>query len=458
MRKFESVVRGIFLSILLVSVSGVSWADVSASSGKSIDQRIEELEQEVQLLKRQREVDREVQAKKDLETPVVKVSQDGIGLQSQDQNFTMKFHGLVQADGRYYANDNTSAGSNTYLIRRLRPYIDGTVYKYFDYRLVTDFGNNATVLQDAFIDFKYWKQASLKFGKFKSPIGIERLQSDASMMFMEFALSTNLVPNRDIGIDLHGELFDGVLNYDAGIFNGALDGANGDANDAHDDKEAAGRIFLQPFKNTTYDSLSGLGLGLGGSYGTAHGTTNTIPTYKSDGQQNIFTYAPASGSVFAHGPRYRLAPQASYYYGPLGVLSEWVLSSEQLNVGTLSKRINNNGYQIAASYVLTGENNSYSGIAPHNIFDPRNGKWGAFEIATRFSQLDIDKNVFPSFSNALTQVRAAKAWGLGLNWYLNKNVRVMTDFFQTFFQDGGAVDGAIRKNENAILTRVQFNI
>ncbi len=455
-------IQRLWISVLVIGtvilgVSGISRAE-TLPSGKTVDERLAELEQEVQLLKRQKEVDQEVQIKKNLETPVVKASQDGFGFQSQDQNFTIKFHGLVQADGRYYANDNTSSGSNTYLLRRLRPYIEGTVYKYFDYRLTPDFGQNATVLQDAYVDFKYWSQASLKAGKFKSPIGIERLQSDPNTMFIETALSTNLIPNRDIGIDLHGELFDGVVNYEAGVFNGAPDGANGDANDAHDDKEGAGRIFIKPFKNTTYDALNDLGIGLGGSYGSAHGTTNTVPTYKSDGQQSIFTYTPASGTVFAHGPRYRLAPQASYYYGPFGFLSEWVLSSEQLNNGTKTARINNRGWQIAGSYVLTGENNSYNGITPRNVFDPRHNTWGAFELATRFSSLVIDKDVFPNFSNPLTQISGAKAWGLGLNWYLNKNIKIMTDFLQTFYDGGGSVANSDRKNENAILTRVQFNI
>lgn len=447
---------------LLVSLSFVAngFADpVLTPRETQLEARIAALEKQVALLTRVQEVNKEVQIKKDTETPIVKANQDGFALQSQDQNFTVKFKGLVQADGRYYANDNTAGGSNTYLIRRLRPILEGTVYKYFDYRLMPDFGSNQTVLQDAYIDFKYWPAASLRAGKFKSPLGIERLQPDAVGRFVETALSTNLTPNRDIGVDLHGDLFDEVVSYDLGIFNGAPDGANADASDAHDDKEVVGRIFTQPFKNTSNDALNGLGVGLGGSWGSSHGSTNSIPTYRSDGQQNIFTYAPSSGTVTSDGPRYRLAPQGSYYYGPFGFLAEWVLASEQLKNGTSTARINNRGWQAAGSYILTGENASYKDIVnPRKPFDPKKNQWGAFEVASRFSLLDIDKDAFPTFANPLTQVRGARAWGLGLNWYLNKNIKVMTDFFQTFFDNGGPTAGADRKTENAILTRIQLSI
>ncbi len=132
-----------------------------------------------------------------------------------------------------------------------------------------------------------------------------------------------------------------------------------------------------------------------------------------------------------------------------------MLSSQEVQKGATSAKIDNKGWQVASTYVLTGENASYSGVVPRNAFDPANGKWGAFEVAGRFSTLSVDDEAFPVYANPLTSVQDAKAWDIGLNWYLNKNVKLMTHFEQTFY-DGGNALGGERKTESVLLSRVQL--
>lgn len=456
---FEKIIRSTILATwALPGLIPLSYADITLPA-KTIEQRLRELEQEIQLLKRTQEVNKEIQYKKDTETPLVVSSKEGFALKSPDSDFQLKFRGQAQADGRYFINNDTPSGSNAYLIRRLRPTLEGTVFKYFDFRLMPDFGNGATVLQDAWIDFKYWKQASLRAGKFKSPLSLERLQPDAWGLFIEGSLSSNLAPNRDIGLDLHGDFFNGALSYDAGIFNGVQDGSSLDT-DIHDDKEFVGRIFAQPFRNTSKDLLNGLGLGLGGSFGTAHSNinSNNLPAFRSAGQQTIFSYTPTSGTVIADGNRFRLAPQAYYYLGPIGILGEYIFSNQDISKGTSTADITNTGWNISGSYVLTGEDATYDkGVMPRYDFDPSKGKWGAFEVVSRFSWLDIDDDVFPVYANPLTSVTGAKSWTIGLNWYLNRSIKVLADFDETFY-NGGRADGGDRQNEHALFTRLQLYI
>lgn len=461
MRIFK--VTGLLLLISSVLTAGFTPALLAEAVGvpgsKTIEERLGELEKEIALLRRLKEVDQEVQAKKEKETPILTVSKEGFNVKSKDSAFQLKFRGQAQTDARFYANDDTSTVSNTFLLRRVRPTLEGTVFKHFDFRLMPDFGggSNSFSIQDAWVNFKYWKAAQLRVGKFKSPVGLERLQADAAGQFIETALSTNLIPNRDIGVNLSGELFDGVITYDAGVFNGSADNGNGTTtsdSDIHDDKEFAGRVFALPFKNSSIDYLNGFGLGVGGSAGTAHGAN--LPTYRSGGQQTIFGYTPAAGTVIADGRRIRIAPQAYYYSGPFGALSEFVLSQQEFSKGTLkSDKIRNYGWQLASTYVLTGENASYTGVVPNSDFDPGKGTWGAFELAARISGLSIDDTAFPFYANPLTSVTDAKAWDIGINWYLNKNLKFMTHFEQTLF-DGGKTPGGDRKTENALLSRFQI--
>ena len=71
----------------------------------------------------------------------------------------------------------------------------------------------------------------------------------AWLQFAERAFPTNLVPNRDIGTQLFGDLFDGTLSYQVGAFDGAVDGASINNSTPTVDLNLGGRLFAHPFKN-----------------------------------------------------------------------------------------------------------------------------------------------------------------------------------------------------------------
>ncbi len=437
------------LTLLIINIVTLGAFPLSA---KTVDERLTELEEEVRVLKRLKEVEQDIDQRKDTDTPALTAGEEGFILKSKDGSFQLKLKGQVQGDSRYFAGDDTQTGTSTFLLRRVRPTLEGTVFKYFDFRIMPDFGGGTTTLQDAYINFKYWKQASLRGGKFKSPVSLERLQSDPNSLFVENSLVSNLVPNRDVGVDLNGEFWKGALSYDLALLNGVVDNGSADI-DIHDDKDFAGRIFVLPFKNTEHDAVKKLGVGIGGSFGTAHGSTSSsqLPSYRSGGQQTFFSFA---SGVFADGIRSRIVPQAYYYYGPFGLLGEFAFSSQEVKRGVDAGTIKNSAWEIQTSYVITGEDASYSGVAPRNNFDPRNGTWGAFEVAGRFGWLNADPSAFPLFASSLTSAQEAIAWTIGLNWYLNKNLKFATDFEETFFHSGGPAGGN-REPENVILSRLQ---
>jgi len=50
----------------------------------------------------------------------------------------------------------------------------------------------------------------------------------------------------------------------------------------------------------------------------------------------------------------------------------------------------------------------------------------------------------------------SSAWGAGLNWIWNSNLKYVLDYEQTRFT-GGAAGGADRPTENSVQTRLQLS-
>ncbi|MBI2503480.1 MAG: porin [Candidatus Latescibacteria bacterium] len=395
------------------------------------DSLFQALDQRVKILERLHELDQEAAAAKAKDTPVVSASsKDGFTLKSPDSSFKLKIGGYSQGDGRFWLGDEKKARTNTFLLRRVRPQFDGTVGKYVDFRVMPDFGGGATVLYDAYLNFNYRPGFKVQVGKFKPPVGLERLQSGAALLFVERGLPTSLVPNRDLGLQVHGDLGGGLLSYAVGLFNGVVDGGNADI-DVDDSKDLAARLFAQPFKQGT-SLLQGLSLGLAGSWGN---TSGALPAYKTPGQVSFFTY---TDTTVADGSRLRLAPQFTYYTGPLGLLGEYTVSKQKVVRKTDSATLQHRAWQLAASYLLSGDQATFKGVSPKKSFDPGKGQWGALELAGRFHKLAIDKDAYPIFANPKKSASSATAWSLGLNWHLSKNTKLNLDYEQTQFADGDA--------------------
>ena len=89
-------------------------------------------------------------------------------------------------------------------------------------------------------------------------------------------------------------------------------------------------------------------------------------------------------------------------------------------------------------------------------FSPRAEGWGAWEIVGRVGELAIDRDAFPLYA-AAGSAKSAFSFGVGLNWYLNRNVKLNLDYEQTWFDGGSQASGAVTaQDEKAFLTRMQF--
>jgi phosphate-selective porin OprO and OprP len=445
---------------------------VKVLEGKRSPDAVGELEQKVKILERKGELAEDTAAEKAKAAPSVSIGENGLQVRSADTNFAVALHGVLQVDNRTFFNDGNIQGNDGFLLRRARPVLSGTVYRDFDFLFMPDFGGSTVQIFDAYLNYRYEPWLQLRAGKFKTPVGLEQLQADRDTLFNERSLVTDLVPNRDLGFQLWGDIVGGALLYAVGVFNGVGDARNSSSADFEDHREFAGRLFAQPFKNSQLAALQGFGFGIAGSYGNVFSNSTGLPAttggtlagYATDGQQQFFAYNPTDGAVVANGTHWRLSPQASYFYGPFGLLGEYVISNQRVSrtaAPLASANLEHIAWQVTGSWLLTGEDATYGSVTPRHPFDPRNGHWGALQLVGRNAELDIDDDAFPLFANPATSASAAHAWSVGLNWYLNKNVLVKLSYSRTTFSGGGGAGATApatvtRQPENVLFTRVQL--
>lgn len=476
----RKLIPALLISGSVFATSGTAYANDSDELEK-LRALVQELDQKIRVLDRKNELAEEAAATKKKETPIVNASEKGFGFKSADGAFEIKLRGLIQADYRYFNQGFAGTGINTtnnqavdgFLLRRIRPTIEGTLFDKYDFRFTPEFGENKTTVNsgivDAYVDARFTPWFQVRAGKFKPYVALERLQSGADLKFVERSYVSNaLLPNRDLGASIHGDVWGNKLTYALGIFNGVVDGGDATTSaDSNQDKDYAARIFTTPFKDDA-NALSGLGFGIAATYGNVRGTataTNLATGYKTNGQQNFFQYAATS---IADGKRIRWAPQAYYYYGPLGVIAEYAQVSQEIsNSGVGRKTVDHDAWQIAASYLLTGEDASFKGVKPKRNFDIDSGNWGAWELVARYSELNLDEDTFKNaantafantYANRTTSAKSAHSWTAGVNWYLNPEVKLALDYEQTSFEGGGGgtVTAPVDRNdERALLGRFQ---
>ena len=442
--------RHCFLFALLIT-TGAAHAQEPAV----VAAEIADLKQRLLVLERRLELQAEDNATRAASTPIVALGEKGLSVRSPDGGYEVKLRGLVQADYRMFDGDDAIPLNDGFLFRRIRPTIEGSLGSLVGFRLTPEFAGDNTTIVDAYIDLRFNPAYTLRVGKLKAPVGLERLQSGGATAFIERGFPTELAPNRDIGAQLQGELAKGRVNYAIGVFNGAADGRDAPTSDADENLEIAGRVFLEPWKNDA-GALSGLGFGVAASVGDKQGSGNYfLPRYRSPGQNVFFTYR---GTVLADGEHRRISPQFYFYRHAFGVIGEYIHSSQAVALaGDATSRtvLDNDAWQLSGSLFLTGEDATFKGgIKPSRPFLATGEGWGAFELVARYGELDIDDDAFPMYASAASAASAARSWGLGLNWYLNSHLKLVFNHTQTRFT-GGDFANTDREEEKTFFSRVQ---
>lgn len=353
--------------------------------------------------------------------------QDDFFIETADGDTRLNIGMVFQADGRFFV-DEPQSPVDTFLIRKARPTFTGRIMKYFNFKLMPDFGNGTSVLQDGYLEIHFSPALRIRSGKDKVPVGYEWMITDAYVLFPERSLVTELVPNRDVGVQVLGEAAANRVSYQGGVFNGINDGSSSTTDvDTNSGKDVLGRIMVTPFRSggPATRPIDGLGFHVGGSIGHENGA---LPTFRTPGQAPFFAY---NSGARADGTRARITPAAFYYYKAFGAYAEYARSAQTVAFNGIHTDVTNQAWEVTTSYLLTGEAATPGIVRPTRTFDPQAGRWGAVQLLARYAVLKLDHDTFLAGLAAAGSGQEARSFGVGVNWYPNPYIKLYGTFERT---------------------------
>ena len=446
----------VFISSLLLPVTH-AYADPE----KSVSERIVEILKERGILKEEEyeELKQLVENEKEEKATVPRVSfKRGFAVETPDENFKLKLSGRLHTDFKAYGS--SLPGNSSFYVRRARLCMQGTLYKYFDFKVESEFGKGTSGrLTDGYLNVRYFPQVQFKMGQYKQPFSLEEVTSPNWIDFVEKSLANNLVPGRDVGVMLHGDLFKGFINYGIGIANGYR---INQSQDTDDHKDVVGRVVFSPFIRWN-NLLKGLHLGGSFTYGEQESG--------SDEWWNKGEFKTAAGTRFLEfdddvihdGTRSRYSTELSWFLGPFSLKGEWMtLRMDDLYLGNQKEDLNADAGYISLSYFITGEQQPFKKgvlgrVIPKKNFDPDKKTWGAWQLVARYDFFDAERGIFKKgFANPRRYTDRAEAFTLGINWYLNDMVRVMFNYVRTEFDEDILYRNERIDSEDVFLGRFQL--
>ena len=394
-------------------------------------------------------------------------------IKSPDGTFQVQPYGYVNADYRAYRGDG--APSNTFVLRRARFGFQGNYGSHFQFALLTDtVSSSGPIIRDVYINVKVIPEFQIQVGQFKEPFAQETGLGVTNIPFVERGLTSMLYPSassayRSPGATIHGDIQGGAVQYWIGAFNGKGYVAANTTNEP----EIVGRLRFYPWRKNKDSMLQGLAFGGSVAHSRTRGLSNET-TFNATNPDQTFAFFP---QFRVNGPAWRYNGEFTYTRGPAAVRGEYdKLTYARDGIGTLTfgglgfqsaPEIRAQGWNIGASYLLTGEKRPENGIprVKHPWLGPETPGggphgWGAWEVGVRYSGVQANEpgitffqfltpGNIPTFNEHTDQVT------FGVNWYPNYWVRYSTEFNVDRLKQPSTI-GIVPQNYFVFLQRLQF--
>lgn len=374
---------------------------------------------------------------------------DGFKFATSDDEFSLGIRGMEQLDGRIYSQPAPGFASSGIYNPRTRVYFEGHLTEPIQYEFSYQVTFDTINLLDAYINFSYDPRFQLRFGRYKTPFTYEWYRIHIwDLLSPERSLfATNFEGQRRFGIMGWGTLLENRIEYAVGSF----DTQRNSYQAFNSLQDVMAFLNFKPFYNEERGFLL-RDLQFGGSVNAGHENQPTSPAvlktnappsaggFSDTGAANSATvpFLAFNPGVTEKGDRALWELHAALYNGGLTLLGAWQGGIESYaKSGGPSHRIPINGWFVQAGYILTGETiRDRTLIDPAQPFDIRQGRFGlgALEPTARYSVLNLDRRVFTDgFADPNLWTNEARLVDVGLNWYLNKFVKIYFDWEHAMF-------------------------
>ena len=372
---------------------------------------------------------------------------------TSDGKNAVAIRGVIQFDAAHYdvspltTTNDLGSGTN---FRRARLGIDGKAFGDWSYALWGEFGGSggeAAALNQAYLEYSGWKPFGLtsplrlRIGAWATPTGLEDATSNTDSLFLERPAAAELVRNLAGGDGRTGvgAFANGDHWYASGVLTGKVVGVPATP-EFGQQKGYLTRVAFNPLHGTDYDLHLGANVqGILDLADTAAGPAvsrslrlRERPEIRVDGGRLVDTGALPARGVTAYGLELGASWKTFLLAG-----ETFKIVADRSGTGPSAYDPSFKGWYVAGAWTLTGErhawgaaNGGFRGIRPAKIFDPSRDTWGAFEVAGRYSVLDLDDARGLAGTVApLGGVRGGEQTitTLGLNWYPNTVVRILVD-------------------------------
>jgi phosphate-selective porin OprO/OprP len=259
---------------------------------------------------------------------------------------------------------------------------------------------------------------TFRVGHFKEPLSLDQLTSDSYTMFIERSVMDAFAPGRNTGFMVQNAPLEQRMTWAVGAFRETDDTTgNGFSDDAT--YNLTGRVTGLPWYESHGEKL--LHLGLSASQRFKDDTSARFsqrPEVRLGNPNYVDT-----GDIPADGVQL-ITPELALVYGPFSLQAEYTHGFLQGDEG--GDDADFYGLYAEASWFVTGESRPYKTaegvfdrVAPAKNFDLHGGP-GAWELALRYSRLDLD-------DSGIEGGRLDDGT-VGVNWYLNPNVRTSFNY------------------------------
>lgn len=359
---------------------------------------------------------------------------NGFNLETADKNFSVNIGGRAQLDWnvsdpggavkREFGLNGTYTGVE---IRRARLSLAGLVYGNIDYKIEYDFATGEAEAKDVYMGVRALPAVQyVRVGHFKEPFSLEELTSDSFTTFMERGLPNAFSPSRNMGIAAMPVFFDQRMTFAAGGFRETNNAGFGFGNDQ--EYNVTARVTGLPiYENHGRDLLH-----LGFAYSHKFRHKEDI-SFSQRPESHLFPVTLVNtGNIDTDGVDL-INPEVAWVHGPLSLQGEYMRAFVQ-QIDSPNPQFG--GFYVFASYFLTGDSRAYrlgdgafERIIPTRNFSLDGKSWGAWEVAARFSRLDLgSEDVSGGTEDDVTA---------GINWYLNPVTRITVNYIWAHLESVG---------------------